>query len=235
MKIQHLTFFFGLQFSCLIGFCNAQEISRFSLGFSATPIYSIGIITNDGNTPQEIADSYKELEEGRIGFTSNITVAYRFNSKIELGTGICYHNIGIQTKKNDLVFASDPILNFNQIRYRYINHHISVPLEIVIHLNNKLFISGSMNSMFNIFNHIVNVKYQNDKRIERNSEIDQSTVYRFANLNGKLGIGISFFDSKNISLYLLPFGSINIFKISKDASLNRQMLMFGVEFGIKFN
>lgn len=234
MKIQHLTFFFGLIFSCLIGFCNAQEISRFSLGFSASPIYSIGLITNDGNTPQEIADYYKELEEGRIGFTSNLTVAYRFNSKISFRTGICYQNIGIRTKKIDLVFVNDPILNFNQIRFHYINHHISVPLELVFHLNNKLFISGSMSSMFNIFNQTVNVKYQNDKRIERTSEIDQSTDYRFANLNGKLGMGTSLFDSKNFNLYLLPYGSINVFKISKNASLNRQILMFGVEFGIRF-
>lgn len=219
----------------------SQE-SRFKLGISVSPMYSWGLITNDGNTPQWLEDKYNESEIGKVSLSSSFTVEYRFNEKIQLGAGLGYQNNGQRTKKSVLFFIdnpNNPSGNPNppiESRMVYNHHNLEIPIFMSYSILPRFYLVGGISPVINILNTSTSVLYylEGEGDTERTVIEDNSTDFRRVNLFANLAIGFNLYEAKRIRSFVQAHCYFGVFGVSSNASLNRTPYATGVTFGVKF-
>ncbi|KAA3640617.1 MAG: hypothetical protein DWQ02_01790, partial [Bacteroidetes bacterium] len=122
-------------------------------------------------------------------------------------------------------------------RFIYKNHFLEVPLWLTNYFGKapekKLFLHFGLSPAYNFSNKIITVHYEEDSSW-REVEENESTDYRSFNLNASLGLGWERRLSENMKLIICPNFKVNTLGISRDASLNRRVFLFGLRVGIRF-
>ena len=221
--------------------CKAQE-NKFELGFGVFPNFSLGVVTNDGSTANEILVGYQGMEIAKPSISSNIFVEYKINKNSILGLGMGYQNNGSRTKKTALVFGIDPITG-NPIsdpsfpthaRFVYTHHNIEIPLYYKHMFGDQFFVLIGTSSVINISNTQTSIQYFTDDSKEKNTEEDISTEFRRFNFSGNIGFGLDYLNTDKLSLFVYPYFQYNFLGVSESASLNRNFLSIGISTGIRF-
>ncbi len=228
-----------LLFASISGY--SQE-SKFKFGISISPMYSWGLITNDGNSPQWLEDQYKESEIGKISWSSSFVVEYAIHSKIQLGIGIGYQNNGQRTEKRALFFFDDPTNpsgnpNFPiESRFVYNHHNVEIPFFIRYSFLPKFYLSAGLSPTINILNTSTSVLYyrEGEGETERNTNEDSSTDFRRLNLCANFGIGVIVYKTEKMEAFVKAQGYYGVFGVSSNASLNRTPVAAGLTFGVRF-
>ena len=225
---------------CSYTACLAQD-RKFDFGLSLFPNYSIGITSNDGNTPTNVEEGFQDIETWKPSFSSTIFVEYQLNARSILGLGMGYQNNGERTKKLDLQYGIDPVTGMpisdpslpTQIEFIYDHHNIEIPLYYRHLLGSSFFVQIGASGIVNISNTITSKEYYADGEVKRNTEQDNSTDFRTLNIAGNLGFGMDYLRNEKISLFVLPYVQYGFFGISENASLNRNFLSLGISTGIR--
>lgn len=225
-------------FSCFT--IQAQE-KKFDFGINLFPNYSMGVISNDGNTPSSVESSFQDIETWKPSMSANIFVEYNLNKRSSIGFGLGYQNNGERTKKFDLIFGVNPntgeIENDpsapTQARTIYNHHNIEIPIYYKHSFGERFYLLAGTSAIINISNTRTGVKFYADGSKERNTLEDNSTDFRGFNFSGNVGFGMNYLNKEKFSLFVHPYIQYGILGVSKSASLNRNILSLGISTGIK--
>lgn len=219
---------------------HSQE-NKFDFGIGIFPNYSIGIISNNGNTPGFVESSYKGIETWKPSLSATVFVEYKLSEKSILGIGMGYQNNGERTKKLDLIFnvnplngnpVTDPSLP-NKARFVYNHHNIEIPLYYRHVFGSRFFGLIGVSGIINISNTNTSILYFSDNSKERNTENDNSTDFRSFNFSGNIGFGVDYLKTEKMSFFVLPYFQYGFLGVSKTASLNRNFLSIGLSTGMR--
>ena len=119
-----------------------KKIRKWQIGVSFSPDYSYRVlkpVQYDDTLQQvynqvnkDLVDSMNLVEKGKMAFTAGISLAYRFNRKFSLTTGLYYSDKGIQSKgfvigsglfTNQYIFKKD---SYEKGKYYYYELPVSV-------------------------------------------------------------------------------------------------------------
>jgi hypothetical protein len=225
-------------FTCMT--IQAQE-KKFDFGLNLFPNYSMGIVTNDGNTSTSFQNNIQELETWKPSVSANIFVEYKLNKNSAIGAGLGYQNNEERTKKYDLIFGFNPNTGEiitdpsapSQARTVYNHHNIEIPIYYKHSFGDRFYLLVGTSAIINISNTTTSVKYFDDGSKERNTNNDNSTEFRGLNFSGNFGFGLNYFKREKFSLFVHPFLQYGILGVSKSASLNRNVFSLGISTGIK--
>jgi hypothetical protein len=218
----------------------AQE-RKFDFGLNLFPNFSMGVITNDGNTPSSTESTFKEIEIWKPSISANFFVEYNLNERSSIGLGLGYQNNGERTKKLDLFFGVNPNTGEvftdpskpSQVRTIYNHHNIEIPIYYKHRFGERFYLLAGTSAIINISNTRTGVKYYSDGSEERSTVEDNSTDFRGLNFSGNFGFGLDYVKKEEFSLFVHPFAQFGILGLSKSASLNRNILSLGISTGIR--
>ena len=85
--------------------CQSQE-NKFELGFGVFPNFSLGVVTNDGSTANEILVGYQGMEIAKPSISSNIFVEYKIKKIQFLDMAWDIKTMAVEQKKQILYSES---------------------------------------------------------------------------------------------------------------------------------
>lgn len=181
------------------------------------------------------------METWKPSISANLFVEYKLNDKSAFGLGLGYQNNGTKTKKLDLVYNVDPntgkpIKDPNepsQGMFIYNHHNIEIPLYYKHTFGKRFYYLVGVSGIINVLNTTKSIKYFDNKPTERRTEKDNSTHFRRFNVYVNGGIGITYFRNDQLSLFVHPKVQFGLLGVSKNASLNRNILSLGITTGIR--
>jgi hypothetical protein len=220
---------------------NAQT-KKFAFGINFYPNYTVGIISNDGNTPGSVQAGFDAIETWKPCLSSNIFVEYTINEKSMLGFGMGYQNNGEKTQKLQLIYAYDPITGQpiidpsepSEAKFVYNRHNLELPIYYKRMFGKRFYLQAGVSGMINLLNTSTTVKYYLDDSKERKTSTDNSTDFRRFNIAVNLGCGWNYLTRDKFTLFVQPSFQYGILGVSKTASLNRNFFSTGISTGIKF-
>ncbi len=227
----------------LISF-NSFTQSKWSFGVEAFPNYTIMTYQSDGTFPND-EDFWKDYEIGKFCFSQQFYTSYKINEKSSVSLGIGYHKTGQRTKEMKYIYGNiDPRRGFvandpndpaipAKSQFYYNHHNIQLPILYSFNFSKLIYIRGGLNTIFNISN--TQTHYFTDQGGNENKNtIDyNSTNFRKVNLSARLGVGFNILNREKFRLYAQPSLEKSFLGLSKNASLNRLPLSFGVGFGVQ--
>ncbi|MEX1191035.1 MAG: outer membrane beta-barrel protein [Brumimicrobium sp.] len=235
------TTYFSLLFMlfCLVTI-QAQE-SKFDFGINLYPSYSFGMMSNDGSTPGSVQNGFSNIERGKPSISGNLFVEYKLNTKSAIGFGLGYQNNGQRTKKMDLIFNVDPVLGIQENdpdqptegQFIYNHHNLEIPVYYKYKFKNQFYILLGVSGIINISNTTTSKLFYADGTKEREVNEDNSTDFRTFNVFGNLGFGMDYLNTDKITLFVHPYVQMGVLGVSKNASLNRNILSLGISTGIR--
>lgn len=103
---------------------------KWVIGFNFSPDYSSRVLRNTGGNTSGVIKSRNDMEVGKPGYTTGITVSRSFTGLLSFETGIQYSNKGYQTKKHDLFYSQpDPALP-EKAKFIYNFRYIDIPFKV---------------------------------------------------------------------------------------------------------
>jgi len=218
---------------------------KFDFGLSLFPNFSYQIISNDGNTPNDVENAFRELETWKPSFSASIFVEYKLSAKSIIGLGFGYQNNGSRTKKTDLTFGDqiDPrrgvILKDSSstppsdARFVSNHHNLEIQLYYRCSFGKRYYVLAGISGIINLENTQTTILYFDDGSKEKNKKSDNRTSYRQFNLFGNLGFGLDYIKKETFTLFVNPYIQYGFLGISETASLNRNIISIGISTGIR--
>lgn len=212
----------------------AQD-KKFDFGIRLFPNFSMETKSNDGNTPTAVEDIYKEIEIWKPSLSADLFVEYKLNRKSIIGIGIGYQNNGVKNKKIELFVLADPNdpLLPTEVKIIRNHHNLEIPLYYKYKFGNRYYLILGTSTIINLSNTITSKQFYVDGSKKKNTDKDNTTDFRKFNFFGNFGFGIDYFNNEKISLFVQPYVQYGFLEISKNASLNRNILSIGVSTGIR--
>jgi hypothetical protein len=219
---------------------NAQEAKKnridkaVSIGISFSPDYNFRTLkNNDGSSSSAmVIDRRNQIEKGKFGFTTGLSLHAGLSKKLELQTGLLYSSKGYKSPKQVLDYASrpgEPVYIKSEASFNYLD----VPLK----LN---FISGSGQVRFIVgagltANFLLNDSEKVILIYADGSEHDfhQSIgfTYKKFNLSSLISAGVQFELRKNILLRTEPTFRYGLLKIN-DTPVTAYLWNVGFAIGV---
>jgi hypothetical protein len=219
---------------------SAQD-NRFSIGFSAFPNYSLGIIKAKEQSILPIQEGIQERETWKPAVSGTVFAEYKLNDKSALGFGLGYQNNGERTRKMDLIFGVDPQTGElitdpswpKQSRMVYNHHNIEIPVFYRYQFSQKWYARAGFSNIINLTNTATSKLYFESGEVTTNTQKDESTDFRTYNLSVNLGVGFDFVQADKITAFIEPYGQYGVMGISSSAPINRNILSLGFSLGIR--
>jgi hypothetical protein len=212
-------------------FATAQ---KFHFGVSVAPSVSGALITNDGSTPSDIENIYKDIEIPRAAGYAHLFAEYQFSERTQLQVGAGYGLSGYADKERDLSFALPEPAPALKVSAKYSIHHLRIPVLLKyapLKNSTKWYLIGGLVNQYSIAEKS-RLHFTNPDGTTINTTTDYAgTNFRKYNLNAALGTGFNFRLGK-LDAFIQPMFDINLLGVSKNASLNRHIWSAGLNVGI---
>lgn len=219
---------------------SAQD-NKFSIGFSAFPNYSFGIISPTVSSAVPLAVEIQSRETWKPSISGTVFMEYALGEKSALGFGLGYQNNGEQTRKMDLIFGVDPQTGEiitdpswpTQAKMVYNHHNIEIPVFYRYQFSKKWYARAGFSNIINLTNTATSKQYFADGGATTSTQTDESTDFRTYNISADLGIGYDLIQAEKITAFIEPYGQYGIKGISNFAPVNRNMLSLGLVLGVR--
>lgn len=220
-----------LPFLLLLLFCQgAQAQSKpFQFGFFAGPNLSNTLQTNNNGGPV-----FGDWENNKLGYGVSVFAEHYIHSRIAVRMGIGYANTGSRISKRMLVFAMPEPNMPEAVQFNFVVTDFFTPMHLRFNLNKakcKWFLVGGFSPTFKVARKTVTKLWYADSHKERRSVTDNITEFRDMNVNTVAGFGCDFRLGQKIHVIIQPTFDLNLWGITRQASLNQRGLAAGLNIG----
>lgn len=234
MKINPKQLVFTILAVLFTSLLNAQD-RKVEIGANLYPNFSISLISNSDPDLEWLSESLKNTEHGKLNLCGNVFVSYPFSEAWSLSVGLGYLHHGEGLPRIDVVLAEpDPVLgDIIGVSSVYNYHFIEIPVLAKYNLGSRWYLNFGFSGLVNIRNTSTHTHYYGDGSKKRFT--NNTGIVEFKRINGtvNLGLGMDLFKNERLACYLQPGAQLGMFGVAKDSAINRRLLSFGLNLGVR--
>jgi hypothetical protein len=215
---------------------SAQK-EKIKYGISVFPNFSMELVNNQGEVPQDKVDRIKSNEVAKPSFSVALNASKKINDKWSLVSGLGYQNNGGRTVVREF-YKIDPTIGFiYEGKGRAIFNHHSVELSLLAkrRVYKSYYVIGGGSGTFNFLNTITSKDWDEKDKVDRTVNEDKSSDFREMNVYVNFGIGREFKKGEKLQWYIHPFAQLGLLGVSHYEPLNRNILALGLTTGFFLN
>ena len=211
---------------------DAISTGKIALGLTFSPDYSYRTLISESSFRwlTELRDS---TEIPKFGYTTGLSLIYKFKDRILLETGLCLSDKGEKTKIKELDYGeTDPTFPTDRITLNYHYYYLDLPIKanyIVLKGNVQIFVSAGLSTNIFLFQR-TKIKFEGSDESDASSSFDGMTRLNFAFL---LGAGIDYKINKMLNIRAEPIFRHSITPIV-NAPIKQYQYSCGVNFGLHY-